>query len=189
MQGVSERFPAQAGSPNGYAVFYSSTTTNGTISYWFMTGTVDYSLGVNVSFWTRTATDIAVSPTRLFVRYSNKGYDAGFTTNTSSDLGYFTATPIVINEAMTQEGYPTTWTQYSFSIPPQVGITGRIAFHFYMQAAAGYETRFIGIDSLSLARYGFYAQGFVNVPYIFGPEGYASFGANFLLFPLLTIFF
>ena len=137
---------------SSYAGIYSETNTTGTVSNWLTTGTVDYTNGVTGSFWTR-ATDTQTVPTRLYVRYSDHGADHGFTTNSPTDLGYYTGTALVINAAMTLNGYPSTWTKYSFNIPSRPGVTGRIAFHLLIDSASANEERYFGLDSIVFTTY------------------------------------
>ena len=124
--------------------------TNGTISTWFISPLLDMSTTISGSFYTRTL--MTGRPDRMYVRYSTAGWSSNVG-NTPDSIGDFTNQLLAINPSLSVIGYPNTWTKYTFSIPARgAGITGRIAFHYYVTNAGPLTANgyMIGIDTLNI---------------------------------------
>ena len=104
--------------------------------------------GDKFTFWTRTTT--GTFPDRLQVRQSTNGASVNVGT-TESSVGDFSTLLLDINPNLTSTGYPTAWTQYTLTMSglPAAGISGRLAFRYYVTGAgpAGANSDFIGIDN------------------------------------------
>ena len=101
-----------------------------TISNWLIAPTRTLNNGDIVSFWTRDAADVYAD--RLQVRISTNGASTNVGT-TNISVGDFTTTVIDINPGLTTTGYPTVYTQYTFTISGLAGSTsGRIAFRYFV---------------------------------------------------------
>lgn len=143
-------FTAQSGT--GYAaVEASSTVGQNTISNWLMSPQITFNSGDQLSFWTRTAAPVDF-PDRLQVYLST----AGASTNvgsTETSLGDFTTLLKDVNPNLLASGgtsYPTTWTQFTVTIPSSG--TGRVAFRYFVTNGGpqGTNGNFIGVDSLNI---------------------------------------
>ena len=128
-----------------------SELNNGTVSTWFISPEIDMSSTVTGSFYTRT-TSTFVKPDRMYVRYSTAGSSSNVG-NTPDTLGDFTNPLLIINSALSSNGYPNSWTLYTFTIPARgTGVTGRVAFHYYVTEAGPFMTNgyTIGIDTVTV---------------------------------------
>lgn len=146
----SSPFTPQSGT--GYAaVEASSTTGQNTISNWLLTPQISFNAGDQISFWTRTAAPVDF-PDRLQVYLST----AGASTNvgsTENSLGDFTTLMKDVNPNLLASGansYPTSWTQYTLTIPNSG--SGRVGFRYFVTngGPAATNGNFIGIDSLNI---------------------------------------
>jgi subtilisin-like proprotein convertase family protein len=147
-QGNNGVFPGNT--PPGYiAANFNNTTGNNIISNWLFAPNVTLKNNDTFSFFTRTTT--GTFPDRLQVRMSTNGasVNAG-TTNTS--VGDFTTLLLDINPTYTATGYPTAWTQFRIPLSglPAAGVSGRIAFRYFVEGAgpAGANSDYIGIDDV-----------------------------------------
>lgn len=127
---------------------YNATSGAGDISMWLFAPTRTFNNGDVVSFYTRTV-DAPSYPDRLEFRLSTNGssVDAG---TTSSSVGDFTTLLLSVNPSLTTSGYPSTWTQYTFTITGLSGPTsGRVAFRYYVTngGPSGSNSDYIGIDN------------------------------------------
>jgi len=139
-------FPPHAGA--GYAAAnFNNTSGVGTISNWMFAPNVNLKNGDVFTFWTRTTT--GTFPDRLQVRMSTNGASVNVGA-TESTVGDFTTLLLDINPTLNGTGYPTAWTQYTLTMSglPAAGISGRIAFRYYVTGGgpAGANSDFIGID-------------------------------------------
>jgi len=70
--------------------------------------------GAQLSFWTRTVTNVRF-PDRLQVRMSTNGTSQNVG-STSTDVGDFTTLLLDINPAYTLTAYPNVWTNFVVTI-------------------------------------------------------------------------
>ena len=156
-QGDPAIFAAQAGTGYAAANFLSTGGQTGTehISNWFLSPTLNLTLGSTLTFYTRSA---GALPDRLEVRLSLNGSSTNVGT-TSSDTGDFTIVLQTINPALLAAGnptaYPTAWTQFTVNVigVPAAGATGRIGFRYDVtnsgNGATAVNGDYIGLDSLT----------------------------------------
>jgi len=158
-QGISARFPAQAGSSDSYASA-DSTAASGNfpvLSDWLITPDIAFASGSTLSFYTRELAGADDAPNRLEVLVCVDGGSQPCTDPgaESGDVGGFQTTLVVVNENEMAGGYPAMWTQYSATSAmgvPQSG-SGRIAFHYYdLAQGAGVVGTTIGVDSVTIGQ-------------------------------------
>jgi len=140
-------FPPQAGI--GFAAVDANSTTNeNTISNWLLTPQIAFNAGDQVSFFTRTLNPVSF-PDRLEVRLSTNGASTNVG-GTATTVGDFTTTLTTINPNLTQNGYPTAWTQFTVNMPTSG--SGRVGFRYFVTngGPSGSNSQMIGIDSLSV---------------------------------------
>ena len=151
-QGNHNVFPAQSGTPTSYiGANYGSTTGENTISNWLLTPNLTLYNGGVIKFWTRTTSNVTF-PDRLELRLSTNGASTNVGT-TPTSVGDFTRLLLTINPDLTEDGYPTVWTQYTISLsglPPQ-GVSGRVAFRYFVTdgGTMGNNSFYIGVDTFS----------------------------------------
>lgn len=141
----SGTFDAQSGAADSYARADFSSTQSGTISNWFITPTFDVNNGDTFSFYTRTTTG-STYPDRLQVRLSQ----AGTSTNVGSDyasVGDFSSLLVDVNPTLAQNGYPQTWTQYTYTFTGSA-FTGRIGFRYFVTDTVN-NGNYIGVDTFA----------------------------------------
>lgn len=145
----AEVFSSQAGPANAYiGANFNNTGSVGTISDWLLTPELTLKNGDVFSFYTRTA--VPVYPDRLEVRLSLEGSstDVG---STASSVGDFTTVLQVVNPNLTNDGYPTSWTQYTLTLSGlSETYTGRFAFRYFVTngGSLGSNSNYIGIDTV-----------------------------------------
>lgn len=156
-QGDPFIFTAQSGTGYAAANFLSTGGQTGTehISNWFLSPTLNLTLGSTLTFYTRSA---GALPDRLEVRLSLNGSSTNVGT-TSSDVGDFTVVLQTINPAQLAAGnataYPTTWTQFTVNVVgvPVAGTTGRIGFRYDVtnsgNGATAVNGDYIGVDNVT----------------------------------------
>ncbi len=149
-QGNSAVFPSHSGGPTSYAgANFNNVTGAGTISNWLISPTLSFNNGDVISFWTRTV-NIPSFADRLELRFSDVG---GTNVGTSpTDVGTF-ALLLTVNPALTTDGYPNTWTEYTATITGLSGPTnGAIAFRYFVTdgGPSGNNSDYIGIDTLTI---------------------------------------
>jgi len=141
-------FPAHSGAGFASANF-NSVGTSGTISNWMFGPNVTLRNGDSFTFWTRIATGGGVFPDRLQVRMSTNGSSIDVGT-TATSTGDFSTLLLDINPTYTATGYPEVWTQFTCNISgvPAAGISGRVAFRYFVENAGllGANSNYIGID-------------------------------------------
>jgi autotransporter-associated beta strand protein len=118
-------------SPPGGGYFATDTTAtgndNGTVSDWLMTPVLTLHNGDTIKFYTRTRSP-EEGPSRMEVRLSTNGSSSNVGA-TNSSVGDFTAVLGTINSALAANTYPTSWTQFTFTVSGLSGTpTGRLAF-------------------------------------------------------------
>ncbi len=145
-QGNAAVFGANSGA--GYiAANFNNTTGANTISNWLFMPNLTLKNGDRFSFFTRTTT--GTFPDRLQVRMSTNGASVNAGTSNTS-VGDFSTLLLDINPTYSGTGYPTAWTQFTVTLSglPAAGISGRLAFRYFVEAAgpAGANSDYIGID-------------------------------------------
>jgi hypothetical protein len=120
--------------------------TGATISQWLFTPNRTFNNGDVIRFYSRSAGTFA---DRLEVRLSAAGTSTNVGT-TATSVGDYTTNLLTINAALTANGYPTTWTQYTITISGLAGPTsGRIGFRYFVTDGGpnGNNSNYIGIDN------------------------------------------
>lgn len=150
-QGNPTVFNAHMGANDSYIGANFNATSGSEISNWLLTPVVDLSALDSFSFFTRTATPGAtVFPDRVEIRVSTNGASTDVGTGFMG-VGDFTNVIDVINPDLTSTGYPSDWTEFSYS---NLGLSGmgRIAFRYYVDNAGpvGANSNYIGIDTFVL---------------------------------------
>ncbi len=135
--------------PGYIAANFNNTVGANTISNWLFTPNVTLKNGDKFSFFTRTTT--GAFPDRLQVRLSTSGTSTNVGT-TPTSFGDFSTLLVDINPNYTATGYPTGWTQFNVTISgmPAAGISGRIAFRYFVEngGPGGANSDYIGIDDV-----------------------------------------
>ncbi len=147
-------FSSQAGPSNSYmGTNFNSTTGNNTISNWIFTPTVSIVNGDVISFYTRTTTPGAeVYADRLQMRI---GLESAAAPVGTTGVGGYTTLAVEVNPNLTTTGYPSTWTQYSYTVTGFATPTNcKIAFRYFVTngGPAGDNSDYIGIDTFSVDR-------------------------------------
>ncbi|WP_136666492.1 T9SS-dependent choice-of-anchor J family protein [Flavobacterium sp. H122] len=148
---------AHEGNPNAYiACDFYSTGTNGTISNWLITPSLQLNNGDIVKFYTFKGDNPesqGVYPDRLQLRL-NKNNGANPSTD-PEDVGGFTDLLLDINPNLTTTDYPLNWTEYSVSISGLAGpVNCKIGFRYYVTDGGlyGANSEYIGLDTFSVDR-------------------------------------
>ncbi len=152
--GNSTVFTAHAGA--GYiAANFQNTTGANTIDNWLITPPLNFGVGAQLSFWTRTVTTV-LYPDRLEVRLCQGtptfcSNTANFTTllgtvNPNLLSGAGTCAPLPNNNP-----YPNQWCNYVITAGIPSSGTGRIAFRYFVTNGGplGANSDYIGIDTFS----------------------------------------
>ena len=152
-QGNTDYFDAHQGAADAYvgANFNSAGLPAGDISTWLMTPELDLVNGSEFSFWTRAAFHPAIRADRLEVRMSTSG-DSTDVGSGPSGVGDFDTLLLSVNPALTVEGYPGEWTQYTATIEGLgAPTTGRLAFRYWVTDGGplGTNSDNIGIDTVT----------------------------------------
>jgi len=154
----------QAGGANSFAlVNYTSTTstatTGATISNWLLSPIVSVQNGDLISFYSRlgkySATGTASYPDRLQLRMSTAGAFSSDPAGGPTGVGDYTNLLVDINPNLDLTSFPTTWTQYSYTVTGLSGPTDvKFAFRYFVSDAGanGSNSDIIGIDSFSVDR-------------------------------------
>lgn len=152
-------FDAYQGTPRSYAAtswaagYDSDTTTWSFINTWLITPVFTMNNGDTISFFTRQTDyyngQTPSYPNSLDVRLSTNGASTDIGTG-ASGVGDFTTSLVSINLALSDTGYPETWTQYSATITGLSGPTqGRIGFQYALDPSTANVASYIGVDSFS----------------------------------------
>lgn len=132
-----------------YPFYTISPTSNSVISSWMISPVFTVANGDKLSFYTRSGATIAQYADRLQVRMNenNEFVDVG---NTAASVGDFTLLLKDINDNLTPNGYPVTWTQYEITI---TGLSAarktRFAFRYYPDSTKSYG---VGIDKFEFTK-------------------------------------
>jgi hypothetical protein len=150
----------QAGGTTSFTLCnYNSTTGAGTISNWLMTPPITIKNGDVISFYTRKGGTSGSFPDRLEFRLSNLG--AGSTAPSgAAGVGSYTNLAVSVNPNLTTnttavDGYPLTWTQYSYTVSGlAVDTSMRMAFRYYVTDGGpdGTNSNIIGVDTFAVTR-------------------------------------
>lgn len=150
--GTTTHFAPYNGATRSFAaVNHQSTGSVGTISNWLITPTVNLRDGDVISFYSRT--DHGTWPDRLEVRISMNGQSSALPTSSSTSVGDFTNLILTINPNLIANGYPNTWTYYSYTVTNISTPTNcRVAFRYYVtNAGSGADNGdMIGIDAVNI---------------------------------------
>jgi hypothetical protein len=152
---LSGPFDSYAGAPDSYiGCNFQSVTGNNTISNWLFTPSLTLQNGDVISFYTRTTTPGAeIYPDRLQMRIGVGATPAAPTGNTG--VGGYTTLAVEVNPTLTTTGYPSVWTQYTYTVTGLATPTAcKIAFRYFVTSGgpSGLNSDYIGIDSFSVDR-------------------------------------
>lgn len=170
IQGVPGNFVAYSSPDDSYiGGHYNNEANNGTISNWLVTPVLSLNNGDVVSFYTRTAGGYADN---LELRLSTAGASTVMPSGGPSGLGSFTNLVLTVNTTFpTVSGYPTTWTQYSYTVSGLSGATDcKVGFRYYVPNGGpnGANSNFIGIDNFlvtsTLSSDSFFKNNFALYP-------------------------
>lgn len=150
-------FAPQAGA--GYiAANFQNTTGANTIDNWLVTPQLNFGVGAQLSFWTRTVDPPVDFPDRLEVRLCvgpPATCSVPNTTNFPTVLG--TVNPNLLTGAgacaplPNTNAYPSPWCNYVITAGIPGSGTGRIAFRYFVPngGPSGANSDYIGIDTFS----------------------------------------
>lgn len=122
----------------------------GQASNWLISPATLFKNGDVISFWTRVEENPATYPDKLEFRVNlnNKSINVG---EDATSVGDFTTLATTVNPAVSPDGFPATWTKYTYTI---TGLTapkwGRFAFRYATPDAgpSGNNGNGIGIDDV-----------------------------------------
>lgn len=140
----SDIFAPHSGSQHALTNF-NNTSGTGLIDNFLMSPVVTLNNGDTINFWSRTATPGSpVFPDRLYLKISTNG--------ASVDPNDFSTVLMVINEGLTDAGYPTQYTEFSATVSGLSGpMLGRFAFNYNVTdgGPTGSNSDLIGIDDVT----------------------------------------
>ncbi len=154
-QGGGTAFPGggQAGGVTSFTLCnFNSTTGAGDISNWLITPTINLQNGDIVSFYTRKGAGFLDN---LELRLSDLGAFTTIPSGGSTDLGSFTTLALTVNPTLTVAGYPTEWTQFSYTVAGLTGVVGcKIGFRYFVidGGPSGSGSNIIAVDTFSVDR-------------------------------------
>ncbi|MFN8273856.1 MAG: choice-of-anchor J domain-containing protein [Flavobacteriaceae bacterium] len=147
---------------NGGSTSFTSVNFNsvamgmsGTISNWLITPVISLKNGDVIKFYSRVGANFSTIPDRLEVRLSTQGNSSTTPSTGSSDLGSFTNLILSINPNLQPSVYPTTWTEFIYTV---VGLSSetdcKLAFRYYVTngGSGGTNGNAVGIDALTINR-------------------------------------
>lgn len=150
---------------------FNSTTGNGTISNWLITPSMSLQNGDVITFYTRQGGTAPSFADNMQLRISTNGAFTALPTGGSEGIGDFTTLAVEINPELDLEGYPLTWTQYTYTMTGLSGPTDcLLAFRYYVTdgGPTGNNSNIIGLDALSVDRPlstdGFFRSNFSATP-------------------------
>jgi len=150
----------QAGGTTSFTLCnYNSTTGAGTISNWLMTPPITVKNGDVISFYSRKGGTSGSFADRLEFRLSDQGA-ASVAPSGATGLGSYTNLAISINPNLTNnttavDGYPLTWTQYSYTVVGLPADTSmRMAFRYFVTNGGpdGANSNIVGVDTFAITR-------------------------------------
>jgi hypothetical protein len=125
-------FTAPSGPANSYAqANFENAGDPGNISTWLLTPELELLPGVLLQFST-IGEDVPGFPDRLEVRLSTEGgsTNAG---STPFSVGDFTTLLLSVNPDLSDDGYPTSWTGYTYNFSDLTSpVNGRIGFRYFV---------------------------------------------------------
>src|SRR5208282_4546167 len=151
---------AQSGAPNSFIQtdFNAGVPGSGAIvSDWLITPVLLLENGATMSFYTQASPTNTQFPNELQVWESQSGLSTVNVGSTAANPGgdftiqLLDINPGAVNPSGTPGGYPTTWTQFTFTISGLSAPTdGRFGFRFYLPNNDTDGT-IVGIDTFSFA--------------------------------------
>lgn len=160
-QGVGQAFNgAQAGSATSFALCnFNSVASEGIISNWLITPVLSVKNNDVISFYTRKGGTTGLFPDRLELRISNQGSGSALPVG-AEGVGSFTTLAVSVNPDLTvntsaANGYPLTWTQYSYTVTGLPADTDlKVAFRYFVTDGGdnGANSNIIGIDTFAVNR-------------------------------------
>ncbi|NMH27233.1 T9SS-dependent choice-of-anchor J family protein [Flavobacterium silvaticum] len=158
--GVQDYFGTGAYNGNAATSFaycnFASALGSGTISNWLFTPVISLNNGDVITFYSAKGLSggETIYADRLELRISANGA-ASVLPAGAEDTGDFTTLALTINPDLTTDGYPTEWTQFSYTVSgiPD-GTDCRIAFRYYVTegGTTGANSDYVGIDEFSVDR-------------------------------------
>jgi len=154
---------AGGGAYNGTAatsyayVNFNSTTGTGVISNWLITTPISLINGDVISFYAVKGLSggTTVYPDALQMRISTNGAASAAPVG-ATGLGDYTTLAVDINPGLTTTDFPTTWTQYTYTVTGlPVATSCRVAFRYTVPTSGGptgNNSDQIGIDAYSVDR-------------------------------------
>ncbi len=150
----------QAGGTTSFTLCnFNSTTGAGTISNWLITPPITVKNGDVISFYTRKGGTSGQYADRLEMRLSDQGSSSTIPSGATS-VGSFTTLAVSVNPDLSTNttptnGYPLTWTQYSYTVSGLPADTShRIAFRYFVEdgGPSGTNSNIIGVDTFAVTR-------------------------------------
>lgn len=154
----------QAGGGNSFAlVNFACTTstaaTGATISNWLISPTITVNNGDVITFYTRigknTTANNASFADRLQLRMSTNGDFSVAPTGGPENVGDYSEILVDVNPDLDLVSYPSTWTQYSYTVEGLAAETSvKFAFRYYVTdgGPAGNNSDIIGVDTFAVDR-------------------------------------
>lgn len=163
---------------NGGSTSFTSVNFNsvamgmsGTISNWLITPVISLKNGDVIKFYSRVGANFSTIPDRLEVRLSSQGISSTTPSTGSSDLGSFTNLILSINPNLQPSVYPTTWTEFIYTVTGLPTETDcKLAFRYYVTngGSGGTNGNAVGIDALTINRTlstdDFFRENFTSYP-------------------------
>lgn len=135
---------------------YNSGANIATISCWLISPETFMKDGDEISFYTRTVPEDwdtsrpAPDRLQLWINDSNNSPDVG---NTHLSTGSFNLKALDINPNYSFNGFPRTWTQYSYTVKDisKTSVKRRFAFRYFVEDGGpdGTHSFAVGIDNVS----------------------------------------
>lgn len=150
---------AQSGATTsfGFVNFNSTTGGTGTINNWLITPDINLQNGDVISFYAIKGLSggADVYPDGMQVRLSTAGAASVAPTAGVANVGSYTTLMHDINPGLDETSFPTTWTEYTYTVTGLSGATDcRIAFRYLVTGAgpSGANSDQIGIDTFTVTR-------------------------------------
>lgn len=134
---------------------YNSTTGAGTISNWLISPVMTLDNGDVISFYTRQGGTAPSYPDNMELRISTNGAFTIAPSGGSAGLGDYTTLAVEVNPFLDLDGYPLTWTQYTYTMTGLTGPTDcKLGFRYYVTdgGPTGANSNIIGLDALTVNR-------------------------------------
>ncbi|MBT2620161.1 choice-of-anchor J domain-containing protein [Chryseobacterium sp. ISL-6] len=150
----------QAGGATSFTLCnFNSVDGSGTISNWLITPPITVKNGDVISFYTRKGGTSGNFPDRLEFRLSDQGAASTIPAG-ETGVGSFTNLAVSVNPNLTTNttavnGYPLTWTQYSYTVTGLAADTSmRMAFRYFVTDGGpdGANSNIIGVDTFAVTR-------------------------------------